>query len=284
MYCIYADRDVAEENGNYDHIFPLALGGTNQFQVWSDEQLNSRIGTEVDGALVSDPLIELALQNSGVKGHNKRPRTPRWKRSTLNGEPIQVTLQKEEILVWDAKQNRELSKEEISGQEITSILRIGQHTCLRFVAKVVLAGGYFLYSDEFRSAVNCDHLRSLVFLDIEQLKTDNTFANCEIKFCDRFHPDSRDASAAGIYRTLCEYIHRSLFIAIPHHSSISFHVGVVGAYIGSMIVPAKTDRLPIDGEHDLGHCIVLGPGNIERTSHRHLLQDFLRAIEERAND
>ena len=26
MYCIYANRDIAEENGNYDHIFPLTLG------------------------------------------------------------------------------------------------------------------------------------------------------------------------------------------------------------------------------------------------------------------
>ena len=282
MYCIYADHDVAEEDGNYDHIFPLALGGRNQFKIWSDKQLNSRIGTEVDGAVVSDPLIELALRNSGVKGHRNRSRIPRWKKSTLNGEPIQVSLGKEEILVWDPKQERELSKDEISGQSIASTLTIGRHTCLRFVAKVALAGGYFLYSDKFRAAVNCDHLRSLVFLNIDQAKTDNTFENCQIKFCNRFHPDSRDASAAGMYRTLCEYIHRSLFISIPHHSSISFHVGVVGEYIGSMIVPANTDRLPIDGEHDLGHCIVLGPGNIERTSYRCLLQDFLRAIEERA--
>lgn len=284
MYCIYADQDVAEENGNFDHIFPLALGGKNQFTVWSDTKLNSRIGTEVDGALVSDPLIELALRNSGVKGHSKRPRTPRWKKSTLNGEPIQVTLEKDEIIVWDPKQNRELSKEEISGQNITSTLRIGRHTCLRFVAKVVLGGGYFLYSDEFRFAVNCDDLRSLVLLDIERAKTANTFANCGIKFCDRFHPDAGDVAAAGIYRTLCECINRSLFIAIPHHSSISFHVGVVGAYIGSMIVPAKTDQLPTGGEHDLGHCIVLGPGTMERTSHRHLLHDFLRAIEEGTKD
>lgn len=284
MYCIYSNRDVAEENGNYDHIFPLALGGRNQFKIWSDKLLNSRIGTEVDGALVSDPLIEPALQSSGVRGHGKKSRTPRWKKSTLNGEPIQVSLGRDGILVWDPKQDRELSKEELSGQKMTSTLKIGRHTCLRFVAKVVLAGGYFLYSDEFRSAVNCDHLRSLVFLSIEQMKSDNTFANCKIKFCDRFHPDSRHGSAAGIYRTLCECIDRSLFIAIPHRSSISFHVGVVGTYIGSMIVPAKTDNLPVDGEHDLGHCIVLGPGNIERTSYRGLLQDFLRALDERTKD
>ena len=182
MYCIYADHDVAEEDGNFDHIFPLALGGKNQFKVWSDKQLNSRIGTEVDGAVASDPLIELALRNSNVKSHRNRSRIPRWKNSTLNGEPIQVTLEREKIVIWDPKQDRELSEEEISGQSIASTLKIGTYTCLRFVAKVALAGGYFLYSDEFRAAVNCDHLRSLVFLDIEQAKTDNTLENCKIKF------------------------------------------------------------------------------------------------------
>ena len=280
MYCIYTDRDVVEKDGTYDHIFPLSLGGKNQFQIWSDKQSNSQIGTEVDGAMVSDPLIELALGNSGVTGHRNKPRILRWKNSTLNGDPVQVTLHQNEILVWDAKQNRELSEEEFVGHEMTSRLTIRRHTCLRFVAKAALAGGYFLYGDEFRNAVDCSHLRSLVFLNIDQAKSDNTFKNCRIKFCDRFHSDSRDLSTAGLYREVCERIRRSLFIAIPHQSSISFHVGVVGTYVGSMMVPANTEGLPTGGEHDLGHCILLGPGDIERTSQRTLMQDFLCAIQE----
>jgi hypothetical protein len=67
---------------------------------------------------------------------------------------------------------------------------------------------------------------------------------------------------------------RSLFIAIPHNHSISFHVGIVGMYIGSMIVPAKTNELPLDGDHDLGHAIVLAPGAMERLSLRALVLDF----------
>ena len=279
MYCIYTDREVAEKDGTYDHIFPLSLGGKNQFQVWSDKHSNSRIGTEVDGAMVSDPLIELALRESGVTGHRNKPRIPRWRNSTLNGEPVQVTLQQNAVIVWDAKQNRELSEEEFVDQDMTSKLRIGRHTCLRFVAKAALAGGYFLYGNEFRNAVDCSHLRSLVFLNIDRTKSDNTFKNCRIRFCDRFHPDSRDLSTAGLYREVCERIRRSLFIVIPHQSSISFHVGVVGTYVGSMTVRANTVGLPADGEHDLGHCVLLGPGDIERTSHRVLMQDFLRAVE-----
>ena len=278
MYCIYSNRHVSNKCGTYDHIFPLSLGGKNQFQIWSDKQCNSQIGSQVDGALVSDPLVELALRNSGVTGRRNKIRMPRWRNSTLNGEPIQVNLGMDKVSVWSAKENRMLKAEEVVGQKINTTLKIGSHTCLRFVAKVVLAGGYFVYGEDFLNATNCDHLRTLIFLDPEREKRENTLEDCEIKYCDRFHPDSKDPSAAGVYRSLSESIGRSIFISIPHESSISFHIGVVGQYIGSMIVPAKTTYLPKEGDHDLGHCIILGPGIMERTSHRAILEEFLHAI------
>jgi hypothetical protein len=84
---------------------------------------------------------------------------------------------------------------------------------------------------------------------------------------------------AVLYRALCEGTQRSLFIAIPHDNAISFHVGIVGKYVGSMIIPAKTDTLPIDGVHDLGHAVVLGPGEMDRLSFRELVVDFNAAMD-----
>lgn len=284
MYCIYSDRDVSNKNGTYDHIFPLALGGKNQFCIWSDKQCNSQIGTQVDGAMAADPLIELALRNSGVTGQRNRIRTPRWRRSQLDGTPVQVTLGAERITVWDAKLNRDLTQEEIGGRSITTTLHIGLYTCLRFVAKAALAGGYFLYGDKFTTALDCDQLRSLVFLGSDHDEIKRTFENCEIRFCDRFHPDSNPTSEARIYQTITKSLQRSMFITIPHPSSISFHVGVVGVYIGSMSIPAATDQLPFDEEHDLGHCIVLGPGDMQRLSCRALLGEFLSFMEANAKE
>jgi hypothetical protein len=275
MYCIYTDKDVPPEKGNLDHVYPLSLGGTNTFVVWANLEKNSVMGSEVDGALANDPLLAFALRDSGVRGHGKTERVPRWRKGAMDdGRPIQVTLGKEQITVWDARANRNLDEAEVANRQMTATLRIGKDTALRFIAKAALGGGYFVYGDAIRSAVNCDHLRELIFLDAEKSRQQGTLEHSGIAVCDRFHPDSRGSGRAVLYRALCEGMKRSLFIAIPHNHSISFHVGIVGMYIGSMIVPAKTNELPLDGDHDLGHAIVLAPGAMERLSLRALVLDF----------
>jgi hypothetical protein len=280
MYCIYSDTDVPSNLGNLDHVIPLSLGGANQFVVWSDMQKNSVIGSQVDGELAKDPLMSFALRNSGVKGHGKATHLPRWRHVTMDdGRPLQVTLGTEKITVWDARAKRELEEAEVVGRQMTAQLRVRQHTALRFVAKVALGGGYFLYGDDFRNGVNCNHLREIVFLDVERSRQAGTLQNSGIKVCDRFHSDSFGSGPAVLYRALCEGTQRSLFIAIPHDNAISFHVGIVGKYVGSMIIPAKTDTLPIDGVHDLGHAVVLGPGEMDRLSFRELVVDFNAAMD-----
>jgi hypothetical protein len=281
VYCIYTDAEVPQECGNYDHVYPLSLGGTNQFTIWSDIEKNSLIGSEVDGKLVNDPLLGPALQESGVRGHGRKAHVPRWRNTTMDdGRPVQVTLGKEKITVWDARQRRDLEENDVVGRQMTTRLQVGKHTALRFLAKAALGGGYFIYGDAFRNAVNCDDLREIVFLDVEQSRTKGRLQHSKISVCDRFHPDSIGNGPGVIYRALCEGTKRSLFISIPHHDSISFHVGVVGYFIGSIIIPASTNGLPIDGEHDLGHAIVLGPGTMERLPFRELVLDFKRAMDE----
>ena len=277
VYCIYTDREVADTEGNHDHVFPLALGGKNEFVVWSDRRRNSEIGSEVDGALSKDPFIVLALRDSGVRGHGKQSVEPRWRKVSMEGRPMQVTLGKDKITVWDARERRDLDEAEVVGKELKAELRVGHHTALRFVAKAALGGGYFVYGDEFRRAVDCERLREIVALDPTKVERDSELMSSAIKFCDRFHSDSRTGEGA-MYRALCEGMTRSMFIVVPHHAAVSFHVGVVGRFIGSLVVPADTERLPIDGEHDLGHIVVLGPGEMERVSFRDLLRDWRAAF------
>ena len=67
MYCIYTDRDVAEADGNQDHIIPLSLGGSDDFTVWADERFNSRMGSTVDGAIHKDFFIAPALRDAPAR-------------------------------------------------------------------------------------------------------------------------------------------------------------------------------------------------------------------------
>ncbi len=50
-------------------------------------------------------------------------------------------------------------------------------------------------------------------------------------------------------------------------------------FIGSINIPAKTSELPREGEHDLGHAIVLAPGEMARLSFRQLVEDFKVAFD-----
>ncbi len=278
MYCIYTDNDVSHKKGNFDHVIPLALGGTKEFAVWSEKRANSVIGSQIEGALARDPLVEFALRDSGLRGHAKKGIVPRWKKVTMDGNPIQIAWGSEKVQYWDAKQRRELETPEFSGKEFQANLNIKLDSCYRFVAKVGLGGGYFLYGDDFREAIDCDILRALVFSDFQTIQKEDVLRNSAIRICDRFHPDSNVGRLGGLYRALCENLRRSIFISVPHQDAISCHVGVAGLFIGTMIVPAKTEQLPNDGEHDLGHAIILGPGSMQRLSFRNLVQEFERAI------
>jgi hypothetical protein len=71
-YCIYTDKDIANEAGNPDHVIPLSLGGANGFRVFSDKHFNSTVGSNVDGAIANDPLVEFARRNADARGHSKR--------------------------------------------------------------------------------------------------------------------------------------------------------------------------------------------------------------------
>ena len=278
MYCIYTGQDVPEKDGNWDHIFPLSLGGKNQFVVWSDAACNSTLGSKVDGVLARDPLLQFALRDSEVVGHNRTVVEPRWRNVSMDGKPIQVTWSAEGPKFWDSRNRHYIDESDVIGQPLSANLKIGMYDCMRFLAKVALGSGYFTYGVDLTNSINCDHLRHLMLVDVEREREEKILSDSGILICDRFHSDSTCNGNAAIYRALCEGMKRSIVISVPHDDAVAFHVGVVGSYIGSIVVPGTTNKLPIDGDHDLGHAIILGPGEMERLSFRELAKDFHRAI------
>jgi len=275
-YCIYTDREVATDAGNWDHVVPLSLGGHNDFVVWSDEKTNSDLGSQVDGKLKNDPLLVFALRDAGVTGHSKKPVVPVWKRVDLDGRPTQITWAADTVVAWDARDRRELSEAEFAGREMTATLNLDVHVARRFLGKVALGAGYFVYGEAVREAMDCKPLRELATLDLNSARASECLKASDIKICDRFHADSHAGGSAHMYRVLIEASNRSMVICVPHDDAISFHLGLVGVYIGSIICPANTTNLPFDGDHDLGHAICLSPGVCDRLSFRALAQDFYR--------
>lgn len=278
MYCIYTDRNVAEADGNLDHVIPLSLGGADDFTVWSEEKFNSRMGGTVDGAIHKDFFLGPALRDSGVKGHNRKPAIPRVRGATIDGRPAQVSLTAEGFKVWDARARRDLADEEIVGSEIGLKFTVDAFSALRFVAKVALGGGYAIYGDPFRRAVTCGLLRRVIELDVAKARLAPVLRKGGLVACDRWHKDSQPGGPAYQYRVLCEQIPRSLLVCQLFANGMAFHVGVVGEYLGTLFCPGDTSELPQDGDYEGGHVVVLAPGKTERLSFDALVRDLLAFI------
>jgi hypothetical protein len=218
-YCIYTDKDIADEEGNPDHVVPLSLGGANGFRVFSDKQFNSTVGSNVDGAIANDPLVEFARRNADARGHSRRNPVPRWRKSSAQGYPLQFTWGLDAVEVWDPREKRMLNEEleDLEGTSVTSQLKIDYFSAIRFAAQVALGGGYFVYGDLLRDAIDCDELRRLISLDVTAARQDPSFEAMKARICHRFHPDALGGSAEALRdRLLCEYTGRSTFISVPY--------------------------------------------------------------------
>lgn len=279
MYCIYTNKDVPEVDGNFDHIFPLSLGGLNQFCVWSDEEFNSKMGSKADGEIANDTLMMFARSKADARGHSGEEPTAVLKNSKLDGRPVQVSFGKETVTVWDAMSRTNLDESDVVGKQIESRLRLDRFAAIKFAAKVALGGAYYIYGDAILAAMDCDELRKLITLDAVAAKNDQKIRDMKTLICDRLHPDTQANQQALMFKIFCEIEERSILICVPHHRSISFHVGALGVHLCSLICPAKTDFLPNDAEdHDLGHAVILGPGSFERMSFRQLAKRYRKVF------
>lgn len=276
-YCIYTDVDVPNEAGNLDHIIPLSLGGSDQFTIWSDSRFNSDMGSQVDGRIANDPFIMLARRNADAKGHAKKSPVPVWKNSSLNGRPVQLTLSSDKIEVWDARDRRTLDESEWAGNELKTTLKIERGPPLKFAAKVALAGAYFVYGDVFRNNFDCQELRAILNVDMRDHEAVER-ASTSARLMDRWHPDARPGGDAASFRFMCEVTGRTTLIFVPHEDGLSVHIGVVGAYLASIILKGDGTGLPLGREHDLGHVLLMYPGDLERMSLRDLAGFSLDSI------
>lgn len=250
-YCIYTDSDVSEEAGNYDHIVPLSLGGDDGFTVWSDAQFNSDVGSKIDGALANDPLMMFARRDADARGHSNAEPVPKWKRSKLKGEPVQVSWGKN-VEVWDSKANALMDPKDVEGQKFTSEFKLDISVRPKFVAKVVLGAGQHFFEDTFRHEFDCQALRDL--LKADDIKKHQSSLKAHDIWLKGYWPFP---DIAGM-KVLTEFTGRTTVFFLINKAGIEFHVGVLGQYVGSIFVPGDGSKLR---EHN-NEVMVLGPGKL----------------------
>jgi hypothetical protein len=266
LYCIYTDKEVAETDGNYDHIIPLALGGDNGFRVWSDKKFNFEMGSKIDGALANDSLIMFARRDADARGHSGTEPIPVWKRTTLEGRPVQISWG-DEVKVWDAKSRTYVDPNDFLSKPMESRWIYNPFARSKFTAKVALGGGHFLFGEPFRQGIDCNELRKLLAAD-DLTKFPTTLIAHDTVLKGKWLTDIRP------FRLMCELKKRTTFIALPYADGVAFYLGILGMYVGAIFCRGDSSKLvPPEGE-----VILLGPGAMERLPFKTFASETLELI------
>lgn len=271
IYCPYTDRDIPESRSSREHIIALSLGGISGLEIPVDTEFNSKLGSQLDGALANELLFTLSRTTYDARGHSgKRPLATIKKASySRDQRPAQVHLHmKDGTSVWDAR-DREFVKVNTSVQ-ISTDLSIDLP--IRFTAKIALAAGYFVYGDLFREHVDHRQIRDVMNLDPNDLDLTKSAAELGLEHLtlryDSYlleEPDDLDSEILWI-RKFCSSVKGSVVILMPGRGCLAVAVGILGKYVAMINVAADTTAFPSGIEYDWGHLIAVTDGTLKRCS------------------
>jgi hypothetical protein len=144
----------------------------------------------------------------------------------------------------------------------------------RFVAKVALSAGYFVYGDLFRMNVKHQEFRDI--MNHRPTELGEAIYKMEALVDDRFSTDVSEN--LQVFRAICQATRPSSLIGlVPGPARFGVFVGVLGDYMGMISVPANTIGFPNEGVFRWGHVIVLDKKQgATRLSFRETLEKLAR--------
>jgi len=263
-YCIYTNTFTSENEGSWDHIIPISLGGCNQFTTWASKTFNSEFGSKIESKLLKDIIVPLAVRNAGIKGRNGSGTSPRW-RSYIGSELVITELGQHEIKHWSPKTRQYLPNTHTEGVVFTTSFDINIENELKFLCKVCLGGAYRIYGDLIKNEPWVEQLRCII--NQNKISATNPKLN-GIRINWRFHDNTGDINPEGAFdKILFEYTNRSVFAIVPTLNSLICSIGICGHYLGSIIIETNTDIYPnaMDYESDIsGNVMLLKPGLFQK--------------------
>jgi hypothetical protein len=276
VYCPYTDRDLSVDETSPEHVIPLSLGGVDEITIPVCGRFNSTIGSKVDGALANDFLVMTKRDRYCVKGHSGREPVFVVKNSADagTGEPLQVSLgQREGLRIWSPLEGRFRTE---SGPSSVSIkINLDVDVALRFVAKVALSAGYFVYGDLFRNKVKHREFRAI--MNNRPPDLGEAIYEMEALVDDRF--STNKSEQLQVLRAMCCAAEPySLIGLVPGPNRLAAFVGVLGDYMGMISVPADTSDFPNQDMFHWGHVIVFEREGSTRISFRNALERMVGLV------
>ncbi|CAN7659794.1 hypothetical protein [Variovorax paradoxus] len=276
IWCPYTDTEIDVASASPEHIIPLSLGGSNGFTIPVEAQFNSEVGGQVDGAVANDFLTLVRRTKFDARGHSKKAPVATIRNARIGPEarPAQVTFGSEAITVWDAKLGRNLERAEYADKRVQMKIAAEKVPRFRYLAKVALSSGYFIYGDLFRQHVAHADLRALMLSETTEAMI-SVLQNSSLRGYYEFAGFNEvDAKDSEMVKFVCENVPGSCVYTTLTDASIIFFIGILGKWVGTLNVPADVSAFPKDGEHDLGHAVVL----IDRATRRCSNRQFHREI------
>lgn len=268
MYCIYTGKEFSEDQMTEEHIIPLSLGGCNSFTIMVEKNINSKLGNDVDGRMAEDFLVKLTRARKNIKGHSRKNVQMNIK-GDIDNHPVIFSVNHKGSEVYDLI-NKKTLKGELSinlGYHLELPLRI------RFVCKVALATGYYLFGEKFAQYADCSALR--------QTMLSNSFEGFskELRFYDTFtNVKEDDRAMVSLYENLFKCIDKSVVIFSYQAKRIITFVAISGKYIGSVCLKANTEALVPSSSGALGRVLICGKKGIKDFELREILAKFLEAL------
>jgi hypothetical protein len=270
LYCIYSGKYISRSDSSVEHIIPLSLGGSDDFTIMVDRNLNSIVGSSVDGKIANDPLVKLNAIKNNFSGHSgKAPRLD-LKKSKIGDKPVIVSFTNKGLELFDPIHKKTINH----SATINSQLIIDTLIRIKFVSKVALAAGYFVYGDTFVKHADHESLRKVVFS--KNLRNEKLEG---IRFYDNLHKvEEKDRGIHQLEELHIKYLNGSAVIFMLSNVNIIAHVGIGGQYIGTVNFKAESEKFPNDGDYRLGRVLVCKNGKLHQKSYWSSIYDMNKEL------
>lgn len=192
-------------------------------------------------------------------------------KATIDEKPVSIKWSKAKIDVYDP-----IEKEHLSGsQTIKMSDKISLYTRPRFLAKVALETGYFLFGEAFVENADCGALRKAIFCD------DLGTQKLDLRFYDSLHPiEDKDKTDYELINYLIEQMGGSTVILGFAKDRFILSVGILGEYLGMINFSVDIEKFPIKDEYfRLGHVILCRDGQLHRDSFWHTIYQLGKALD-----
>ena len=283
IYCPYTNADIPESAASPEHIIPLSLGGLTGFEIAVCSYYNRTVGSKLDGKLANEFLWALLRTKYDARGHSGKEPWATAKVSSYgeNHQRAQVRFHHSKgVRVWDVR-----DRKSVSGKGSVAInFSLNLDLPTRFVVKVALAAGHYVYGDLFRNHVEHQQLREVMNIDPAQIDHGKSAAELGIDHltlrvdnCLLEVPSDPDDQIL-LVRMFCTSVKGSAVILMPGHDCFGVAVSLLGQYLGMVNVPAYTQSFPNEGGYSWGHVITIVNRNLRRTSWANALQHWVEAI------